>query len=85
MSNMNTFYPPINRVVKINSFKIADVRIDLFEKATFRVLLFDADGKLADNKFFELTTDEYSLWSNDDKYLVNWVKIKLQDESQNQT
>jgi hypothetical protein len=80
MNNNQTFYPPINRIVKINSFKIVDVRIDLFEKATFRVLLFDADGKLADNKFYQLTPEEYSEWGTDDQYLVKYVKTKLSEQ-----
>jgi hypothetical protein len=82
---MITFYPPINKIIKINQFQIVDVKISLFEKANFRVLLYDTDGKLTDNKFFELNTEEYLQWNSDDRWLINYVKSRLQDESQNQT
>jgi len=82
---MITFYPPINKIIKINQFQIVDVKISLFEKANFRVLLYDTDGILTDNRYFELDTEQYLQWNSDDRWLINYVKSKLQDESQNQT
>lgn len=83
MSDFNLFYPPILKSVKINQFKIVDVRIKLFESAEFRVLLYDADNNLCDSRFYELTTDLYLQWNSDDSFLTKYVKMKLQEESNN--
>jgi hypothetical protein len=79
----NTFYPPIIKSVKLNTFRITDVKIKLFESATFTVLLFDQDNKLCDGRYYELDTEEYLQWNADDSWLVKWVKTKLQEESIN--
>ena len=81
----NTFYPPIIKSVKLNTFRITDVKIKLFESATFTVLLFDQDNKLCDGRYYELNTEEYLQWNADDSWLVKWVKTKLQQESNNNT
>lgn len=80
--NNQTFYPPITKSIKINSFKIVDVKVDLFDKAYFRVLLYDIDGNLCDNKFYQLTPEEYSEWGSDDQYLVKYVKSKLSEQEE---
>jgi hypothetical protein len=79
----STFYPPIFKNVKINQFKIVDIKIKLFESASFTVLLYDTDNNLCDSKFYELPTDAYLQWYNEDVWLVKWVKNKLQNEGQN--
>ena len=79
----NTFYPPIIKSVKLNTFRITDVKIKLFESATFTVLLFDQDNKLCDGRYYELDTQSYLEWNADDSWLVKWVKTKLQQESEN--
>jgi len=79
----NTFYPPIIKSVKLNTFRITDVKIKLFESATFTVLLFDQDNKLCDGRYYTLNTEEYLQWNADDSWLVKWVKNKLQQESEN--
>ena len=81
----NTFYPPIIKSVKMNSFRITDVKIKLFESATLTVLLFDQDNKLSDGRYYTLDTEEYLQWNSDDTWLVKWVKLKLQNESENNT
>lgn len=81
--NSNTFYPPILKTVKLNTFRITDVKIKLFESASLTVLLFDQDNKLCDSRFYELDTETYLQWNADDQWLVKFVKAKLQQESDN--
>jgi hypothetical protein len=78
-----TFYPPIFKSVKLNQYKIVDVKIKLFENASFTVLLYDTDSNLCESRFYTLTNEEYLEWFNDDTWLVRWVKNKLQKESEN--
>jgi len=83
MSDLSTFYPQITKVVKINSFKIVDVKIDLFKSASYSVLLYDINNQLCDSRFYELTEEEYGKWFNDDNYLIKITKDKLSAEAQN--
>jgi len=79
----NTFYPPIIKSVKLNTFRITDVKIKLFESASLTVLLFDQDNNLCDSRFYELDIESYLEWNADDSWLVKWVKNKLQNETEN--
>ena len=83
MSELSIFYPNITKVVKINQFRITDVKIELFKKASYSVLLFDINNQLCDSRFYELTEEEYGKWFNDDNYLVKLTKDKLSEEAQN--
>jgi hypothetical protein len=84
MSNQtNFFYPPICKNVKINSFRIIDVKVRLFESASFSVLLYDTENNLCDSRHYEMPTCDYELWYNDDTYIIKWAKNKLQEESEN--
>jgi hypothetical protein len=82
-SERTVFYPQMAKVVKINQFKIVDVKIDLFKTASFSVLLYDINDQLCDSRFYELTELQYSQWFNDDSYLVKLAKDKLTAEAQN--
>jgi hypothetical protein len=83
MSDLSVFYPQIAKVVKINQFKIVDVKIELFKKASYSVLLYDINNQLCDSRFYELTEEEYAKWFNDDNYLIKITKDKLSIEAQN--
>ena len=83
MNNLSIFYPNITKVVKINQFKIVDVKIDLFKSASYSVLLYNTNNELCDSRFYQLTEEQYSQWFNDDNYLVKITKDKLSLEGQN--
>lgn len=83
MSDLSVFYPQMAKVVKINQFKIIDVKIELFKKACYTVLLYDINNQLCDSRFYELTEEEYAKWFNDDNYLIKLTKDKLSIEAQN--
>ena len=82
-SGKTVFYPQVVKVVKINQFKIVDVKIELFKTASFSVLLYDVEDNLCDSRFYELTEEEYQKWFNDDNYLIKIAKDKLTAEAQN--
>lgn len=83
MSSLNAFYPQIQKVIKINQFKIADVKIELFKTASFTVLLYDINDQLCDSRFYNLTEEEYKQYGTDDNYLIKIAKERLQQECQN--
>jgi hypothetical protein len=55
------------------SFTIRCMNLDLFKSASFVASLVDASGNVIDNKFINLTTEQYLAWQNDDTYIVNLV------------
>lgn len=83
MNDTYTFYPPIKQTININQFRVNIVELKLFESVTVCALLLNPDGQHVDNKIYKLEGDDYTNWSNDDKYIVNYVKLKLQQESNN--
>jgi hypothetical protein len=78
-----SFYPQLSKVVKINQFQIDNIKIKLFESASFTVLLYDVNEILCDSRYFELSKDEYLQWGQDDGYLIKYVKTKLAEECKN--
>jgi len=49
-----------------------------FVKASIMVMLFDENDKLVDTRCYIMdSTNGFSEWSNDDKYLINFVKARL--------
>jgi hypothetical protein len=48
-----------------------------FVKANVAVMLFDENDKIIDNRFYIIDGDDFLNWGNDDKYLVNLIKNKL--------
>ncbi len=83
MNELSVFYPNITKVVKINQFKIVDVKIDLFKSASYSVLLYNTNNELCDSRFYQLTEEQYSQWFNDDNFLIKITKDKLSLEGQN--
>ena len=77
-----TFYPPLKKEIKINQFTINVIKIDPFVSAILQVILYDLDEKPVDSRMYQLVGQDYLDWK-DDSYLVNYVKTKLQQESQN--
>ena len=74
-------YPPIKHEQTINKFTVELERVVLFQFASILVILYDDDEKQVDFKRFLLEGDDYAAWSNDDKYIINYVKAKLQGRS----
>jgi hypothetical protein len=60
----------------INNIKISVNRLLLFKSVSIYVNLLE-NNKLIENKYYELTGDEYTAWGNDDNYIINYVLDKL--------
>jgi len=39
--------------------------------------LMTDDGSVVDNRFMELSGDDYAKWGEDDSYILYWVQQKL--------
>jgi len=79
---MHTFYPYIKKEIKINQFEIYVDKLVLFESVEIRVCLYSDDDKPMDWRYYVLSGDDYKNWSNDDGYLVKYVKLKLRKEQE---
>ena len=63
--------------MKMVSFDISGIRIELFEKAIISVVVRFDNGESI-NKEVVLMGDAYLQWSdNDDNYLINYIKNNL--------
>ena len=82
---MHTFYPYIRKEIKINQFQVLVERLTLFESAELRVGLYSDDGKLMEWRNFILSGEDYIKWTDDDKYVINYVKQRLRSEYERNT
>ena len=73
-------YPNLKHSVTICKAHIETVDYTLFKQAVFRVSLVDPTDRVVDIKIFVLSGDDFSKWNSDDKYVLDWIKLKLQDE-----
>ena len=77
-------YPPIKRTKTANKIRIIVNELRLFEFVRVTVLLYDdSTDELIETQVMTLEGHDYLNWSSDDKYIVDWVKKKLNDESNN--
>lgn len=77
---MNVFYPPILKQTKVNQFKVEVSQLILFESVSLNVLLFDQDNNFVCVKMVRLEGEDYKAWSNDDQFIVQYVKKILTEE-----
>ena len=61
----------------ITSFKIDRIEISLFQSAVITVVLLDSANSILDVKFINMTSADYSKWSADDSYVIEFIKQKL--------
>ena len=85
MSDSYTIYPPIKKYLSMNSISVFVYDVVLFQSVKVICTLYDIDNKEQDKRTYYLTGDDYNNWSNDDNYIVNYCKKKLQEESTNQS
>ena len=71
-------YPNIKRIINICKFKYNILEIKLFESVRIAVYLFNENDLLIESKQFLIEGNEYNAWSNDDKYIINLIKQKIQ-------
>lgn len=64
----------VQTLIKIN---IEIVSVDLFKSCSIRVGLYNDKGFLVMNKLIVMDGDDYKNWSNDDNYIIEFVKKKI--------
>ena len=61
----------------ITSFKIDRIEISLFRSAVITVVLLDSANSILDVKFINMAGEDYSKWSADDTYVIEFIKQNL--------
>lgn len=74
-------YPNINRTIKICKFNYKVLDIKLFESIRIIVYLMNENSVLVDTLQLLITGTEYLAWSQDDTYIVNLIKMKIQQQA----
>lgn len=71
-------YPNLKRIVNICKFKYNVLEIKLFESVRVAVYLYNDKDILIEANQILIEGAEYNAWSNDDKYIINLIKTKIQ-------
>ncbi len=61
----------------ITKFNINYITVNLFDSVNINVVLFDENNMPCDTKNYIMNGDEYKLWGDDDNYIVDWIKSKI--------
>jgi hypothetical protein len=78
-SDFINVYPNLKRIVSICKFKYTILDLKLFESIRIAVYLYNENDLLIESRQYLIQGQEYADWSNDDKYLINLIKQKIQD------
>jgi hypothetical protein len=73
-------YPNIKKTVTICKAKIRILEMVMFESVRVAVYLMDDRDMVVESTQYLIQGDEYNSWSNDDKYIVNLVRQKIQQQ-----
>jgi|688.fasta_scaffold2662757_1 hypothetical protein len=60
-----------------NKIAIFVVRLQLFQNAEIHVHFLDDTGSCIEVQVLNMEGDDYSSWSTDDQYVINWTLDKL--------
>ena len=71
-------YPNITRSIKICKFKYQVLDVKLFQSIRIVVYLFNESNLLIDTMQLLVEGTEYTTWSQDDQYIINLIKSKIQ-------
>lgn len=80
MNDEFNVYPNITRTMKICKAKYQVLEIVLFQFVRIAVYLYNEHNLLIEAKQYVIEGDEYTNWTNDDKYIVNLLKQKIQND-----
>ena len=72
-------YPNLKKTINIVKFKFNILEIILFKSVRVAVYLFNENDLLIESRQFIIEGAEYENWSNDDKYILNLIKQKIQE------
>lgn len=71
-------YPNITRSIKICKFKYQVLEVKLFQSIRIVVYLMNENNLLIDSMQLLIEGTEYTSWSQDDSYIINLIKTKIQ-------
>ena len=79
---------PYRKELISTKFYVSVYEFILFDHIRISVRLCNDNEQVIDTRLFILNGDDYSNWSNppysgSDDYIINWVKQRLKDESNN--
>ena len=78
---------PFQTVKIATKIQVSVYEFVLFKRIKLSVKLCDNNGQVIDTKLFSLENDDYTNWEanykGNDQYIIDWVKIKLNEESNN--
>jgi hypothetical protein len=72
-------YPNLKRITNIVKFRYTILEIQLFTSIRVAVYLYNERDSLIEATQFVIQGQEYSNWGQDDKYIVNLIKQKIQE------
>jgi hypothetical protein len=75
MIHINPF--TITTTIKVTSFTVNVIRLELFQSVTLNAMLYGADGNFIEVRTYILSGADYANWDDDDNYLINKVAEKL--------
>jgi hypothetical protein len=73
-------YPNIKKTVTICKAKIRILEMVMFESVRVAVYLMDDRDIVVESTQYLIQGDEYKSWADDDKYIVNLVRQKIQQQ-----
>lgn len=78
---MNSPQYPIDKYIKIISFEvdgfsIASIDVIPYQSATIICILYHGETQVANQKLV-MQGEAYNNWSNNDSYLIDWIKLQL--------
>ena len=79
MNNEINVYPNIQRILKIVKFTYTILEIKLFESVRIAVYLYSDQEVLIESRQYIIEKEEYANWYNDDRYIINLLKQKIQE------
>jgi hypothetical protein len=75
-------YPPYKKTKTANKIRVLVKELKLFEYVSLVVLLYDdSTDELIETKVMTIQGQDYLNWGSDDKYILEYIKSKLQQES----
>ena len=83
---MNTIYDldfPVEQVIKniYYKFQIVSTTFTLFKSVTVGVSILDENERYMRNTYYIMSGEAYNNYGANDDYLVEWVKLQIQNES----
>jgi hypothetical protein len=76
---MNTLTNPVTNTttLTIYKFEIINVTVTPFTSALLSVLCYDNNNQFVSSKNITMDGTNYTNWSNNDQYLIDFVSINL--------